>query len=49
MAEAYSEEPSRLIVSIGGCSFNQAETVSTVRSGSKSLGKPCSKSQMSVP
>ena len=28
MAEAYSEEPSRLIVSIVGCFSNQAETVS---------------------
>src|SRR5437588_12941103 len=32
MAEAYSQEPSRLIVSMEGCFFNQAETVSTERS-----------------
>jgi hypothetical protein len=49
MADAYSEEPSRLTTSIEGCFNNQAETVSTERSGRRSMGKPNSRSQMRVP
>src|SRR5713226_8326648 len=49
MAEAYSDEPSRLIVSMEGYFFNQAETVSTERSASRSMGKPNSRSQIKVP
>jgi len=49
MAEAYSEEPSRLTTSTWGCAWNQAETVSTERSASRSIGWRLSRSQINVP
>jgi hypothetical protein len=38
IAAAYSDEPSRLTLSIEECCFSQAETVSTERSGSRAMG-----------
>ena len=49
IAEAYSEEPSNLPTSTEGCCFSQAATLSTERSGSRSMGRPSSRSQISVP